>query len=146
MTTIEIPEAYGYVVMTGALSVLVTTFLGIQVTLYRNEAKVPLPFLYAEKSEVEKDEKKMIFNCYQRAHQNSLETQPQVLFMLAMTGLKYPLFASGVGLVWVIGRIFFASGYQTGRPANRSRGGFGHFAYFTLIGSTIVTAFSILFY
>ncbi|CAG8631771.1 8032_t:CDS:2 [Ambispora leptoticha] len=86
----------------------------------------------------------MLFNCYQRAHQNSLESQPQVLFMLAVSGLKYPLIASIAGTIFVAGRIFYARGYQTGQPENRQRGSFGILGYLTLSGLTVATALNIL--
>lgn len=51
------------------------------------------------------------------AHQNTLESVPQVLFFLTVGGLKYPLLTAGLGASWLLGRFIFTMGYKTGDPS-----------------------------
>ena len=80
-----------------------------------------------------------VFNCIQRAHQNTLENLPQFFFLLTMGGFSSPRLAAIGGWVWVAGRVVYALGYSTGDPAKRVRGAFGYFGLFTLLGCTINT-------
>ncbi|KAG9293930.1 hypothetical protein G9A89_019268 [Geosiphon pyriformis] len=144
-TTIYVPREYGYVIATGIATAFLSTYLGIKVTGFRKEAGVPYPYLYAEKSEAEKDVKKHTFNCYQRAHQNMLESYPQTLFMLAVGGIRYPIIASIGGLIWIAGRIAYANGYYSGEPQKRSHGRFGYLGVITLLGVSIATSVNLLF-
>ena len=44
------------------------------------------------------------FNCYQRAHQNTLEFTPFYLALVLTGGLRHPLFAGGAGAVYLVSR------------------------------------------
>ncbi|CAJ0902608.1 11537_t:CDS:2 [Entrophospora sp. SA101] len=77
--------------------------------------------VYATNEEAEKDKNKFIFNCYQRAHQNTLETYPQFLFLLTFS------------------RVAYAKGYQTGDPVKRGRGRFGTIGLLGLLVTCILT-------
>jgi uncharacterized membrane protein YecN with MAPEG domain len=91
------------------------------------------------------DPAKPEFNCYQRAHQNMLETLPNVLMMLLLGGIRHPRVATGAGLVWILGRILFAFGYYTGDPSKRHRGNILIFpSLLVLLGTTISTALNFL--
>ncbi|CAG8721770.1 9235_t:CDS:2, partial [Racocetra persica] len=115
-----------------------------QVGGYRKKAGVPYPNLYASKEEAEKDRSKLIFNCYQRAHQSTLELYPQFLLTLMVGGLKHPVLSAVGGGIWILGRLVFARGYQTGDPAKRTRGAFSYIGVLTLLGTSISTAISLL--
>ncbi|CAG8534881.1 25111_t:CDS:2 [Cetraspora pellucida] len=144
MVLIEIPKEYGYVIISGVASIFLTTYLGFQVGSARRKAGVPYPNLYASKEEAEKDRNKLVFNCYQRAHQSTFEHYPQFLLTLMIGGLKHPVLSAVGGGIWVLGRLVFAWGYQTGDPAKRTRGTFAYIGSIVLLGTSISTAVSLL--
>ena len=49
-------------------------------------------------------EKHPEFNCYQRAHQNTLEFTPFYLALVLTGGLRHPQFAAGAGAVYLASR------------------------------------------
>ncbi|CAG8709455.1 11098_t:CDS:2, partial [Cetraspora pellucida] len=132
------------VIITGFASIIMTGYLSIKVGFSRRQAAIPYPFMYASKEETENDSKKMVFNCYQRAHQNTLENYPQFLYTLVFGGLKHPILSSIGGGIWILvfninillcdihlyfvgghkGRLVYAWGYQTGDPQKRYLGYF----------------------
>ncbi|KAG8750566.1 hypothetical protein FRC12_012830 [Ceratobasidium sp. 428] len=116
-TIVVLPEYYGYV----ALATISTGFLNIlQIQLVsstRKKANIKYPQMYAEKSEMKANFDAMKFNCAQRAHQNTLEFVPQVLFLTPFLGLRYPILAASLGAAWTSGRVFYTLGYVTGDPA-----------------------------
>ncbi|RHZ88156.1 hypothetical protein Glove_26g256 [Diversispora epigaea] len=144
MSHAEITREFGYVIITGIVSIFVTVYLGQSVGMARRKAGVPYPFMYATAEEAKNDHKKMIFNCHQRAHLNTLEFYPQFLFILVMGGLKYPILSSIGGVIYILGRLAFAWGYQTGDPSKRLRGAFGYIGIFILVGTSIASAISLL--
>jgi glutathione S-transferase len=79
------------VVLVAVLSSFVLAYLGHQVGSARKKFKVDLPSLYADQAAAEKDKDKYLFNCYQRGHQNALETYPSFLTCLLLGGLKHPV-------------------------------------------------------
>jgi len=111
-----IPDGYGWVVLTAIGSVMMVTWKAMKVGQAREEFKVPYPLMYSPENNA--------FNCFQRAHQNTLENYPQFLFLLMIGGLERPYVASLAGWIWVWGRIAYAKGYYTGDPRNRARGTF----------------------
>jgi glutathione S-transferase len=67
-----------------------------------------------------------LFNCSQRAHGNYMEQHPSTALAMLIAGVDYPLVASGLGVVWILGRIVYAIGYTNPsgtRGEARSRGG-----------------------
>ncbi|ORY50930.1 membrane-associated proteins in eicosanoid and glutathione metabolism [Rhizoclosmatium globosum] len=116
-----LPE-FGYVIAVGTLSTIFPVILGSQVGAARKRAGVPYPHMYATQLECANDKNKLVFNCYQRAHQNFLENYPQFLFLLTVSGIKYPVIASVAGVTWVVGRMLYASNYQSGDPSKRNGG------------------------
>ncbi|KAF9280668.1 Microsomal glutathione S-transferase 3 [Mortierella alpina] len=144
MATITLAPEYGYTVIATVASIVLVTFLGSRVTMYRDVAKVPLPFLYADAADCQADPKKHLFNCYQRVHQNTLEGFSSFLATLMFAGLWFPIAAPILGLIWCLGRIFYFFGYTTGRPRARLMGVFGHIGEFGLLGLTGYIAYDIL--
>uniref|UniRef100_A0A1D1XXC9 Glutathione S-transferase 3, mitochondrial n=1 Tax=Anthurium amnicola TaxID=1678845 RepID=A0A1D1XXC9_9ARAE len=145
MVQIELSNDFGYVILTGLSSAVLLTYLGFKVGHARRRAGVPYPHAYATKEECEKDNDKMVFNCHQRAHQNTLEFYPGFLFTLVTAGIKHPILASVGGGIWILGRLVYAWGYYTGEPKKRTRGAFGYIGSIILLGASVSSAVSLLY-
>ncbi|KAL2912152.1 hypothetical protein HK105_208353 [Polyrhizophydium stewartii] len=140
MTTITLTREHGYAAGVGIVSTLYLLGLGFRVAAARRKAGVPYPYLYAERAEADKDPLKNIFNCTQRAHQNTLEGYPIFIVLFGIASIEHPLYAAISGLVWLAGRHAYASGYATGDPSKRTRGNFGYFGSIALLGLAVKTA------
>jgi glutathione S-transferase len=110
----EVSPDYGFVILVGFATFLLDVWLSWNVGKGRQIFNVPYPKMYSDKEEK--------FNCYQRAHQNTLEILPFFLMALFIGGLFYPIVASVLGGLWIVGRVLFAEGYYTGDPKNRTIG------------------------
>ncbi|XP_046849386.1 microsomal glutathione S-transferase 3-like [Xenia sp. Carnegie-2017] len=132
MSTFVLSPEYGYVILTGVASVFMNVYLASQVGKARKKFKVNYPKMY--------DDEHPIFNCYQRAHQNTLEIYPMFLVLLFTGGLKHPCISSISGIIFIASRIVYAFGYYTGDPKNRLRGSFGYLSAIGMIGCSISTA------
>jgi len=135
---LAIPEEFGYVIGTGIVSIFMLFYLGENVASARKRFKVEYPKMY--------DDSQPVFNCYQRAHQNTLENTPAFMFLLVIGGVTHPLIASASALVWTVGRIVYAWGYWTGIPSKRGRGNFAYLGLISLLGCSISTALHLLKY
>ncbi|GFG35760.1 hypothetical protein Cfor_03933 [Coptotermes formosanus] len=107
----------------------VTLILMYEVGKARKKFNIPYPTMYSPDNN--------LFNCIQRAHQNTLESYPQFLFLLLLGGLEWPVVSAGAGVVFLASRIVYAQGYYTGDPKKRMRGAFGHLGLFALLGATV---------
>jgi len=137
MTTVRIFPEYGYIGFVGVASGFLLAWLGGQVMKARKLYKVEYPTMY-ENSKPE-------FNCYQRAHQNALESYPSFLLSLALGGIRHPLISAGFGAVWVVARVLYAFGYYSGKPQNREVGSIiAGLALMGLYGTTISTSLQLL--
>ena len=79
----EIPSEFGYVILTGTASAFVIMWKGINVGMARRKYEIKYPKMYSDENGGDN-----MFNCIQRAHQNTLENYPQFLFLLTTAG-KY---------------------------------------------------------
>ncbi|KAG8750565.1 hypothetical protein FRC12_012829 [Ceratobasidium sp. 428] len=124
-TTITLPEHYGYVALAAVSTAFLTAWQAFSVVSNaRKRAGIKYPQMYADQSQVDKDPEALKFNCAQRAHQNTLEVLPHVLFFIPFLGLRRPILAASLGAGWTFGRILYTLGYITGDPAKRNtRGG-----------------------
>ncbi|ORX59701.1 membrane-associated proteins in eicosanoid and glutathione metabolism, partial [Hesseltinella vesiculosa] len=141
---IVIPNEYAYVMGVSVASVLQLIWLSISVGKARSQAGVPYPYMYAEKSEAEKDPKKNKFNCAQRAHQNSLEMFPVFTTLLLVGGISHPELAAASGALFLTGRTVYAMGYKTGDPKKRTRGAFGMVGLLALLFASGSTLYKLL--
>ncbi|XP_071801125.1 glutathione S-transferase 3, mitochondrial-like [Asterias amurensis] len=131
-----LPQEYGYVVLAVLFSWVVVSWMGFKVGGARKKYGVKYPDMYSDKDP--------IFNCIQRAHQNTLEVLQFFLVLLLLGGLQHPRISAICGVVWVVSRISYALGYYTGDPAKRLNGAYGYLALFTLIGCNISLALHLL--
>ncbi|KAJ3117758.1 Microsomal glutathione S-transferase 3 [Phlyctochytrium bullatum] len=141
-----VPGDYGYVVGVAAASSFFMTYLGVRVSIARRKADVPYPYMYAERKDAEESKEKHLFNCAQRGHQNALENYPQFLALLLLGGLEHPRVAAAMGVLWMVGRHYYAAGYSTGEPKKRANGNFSHFATLGLIGMAFKVAVNMVLY
>ncbi|CAJ0963488.1 unnamed protein product [Ranitomeya imitator] len=111
-------------------------------------------------------DKENVFNCIQRAHQNTLELYPAWLMFQLIAGLAFPLCASVLGAVWVTSRVSYAHGYYTGGyrhtirftndhdqrydlavivdPEKRLRGGYGYIGLFGVVLLSLAAGLQLL--
>jgi len=95
------------------VSIFTLFWLAENVGYARKKYDVKYPKMY--------DDSKPVFNCYQRAHQNALETYTMFVVLLFLSGMQYPLISAVAGIVWCVGRIFYAIGYYSGDPDKRQK-------------------------
>ncbi|CAM8962833.1 unnamed protein product [Rhodiola kirilowii] len=137
-----LPSEYGYVALVLVLYCFLNFWMAFQVGKARRKYKVFYPTMYAIESE-NKDAK--LFNCVQRGHQNSLEMMPMYFMLMILGGIKHPLVVAGLGLLYVVSRYFYFTGYATGEPENRLKiGKFGFLAIMGLMICTISMGFSLI--
>ncbi|KAI8925104.1 hypothetical protein BC831DRAFT_462618 [Entophlyctis helioformis] len=129
--TVSLTREHSYVLGVLVAKALLTFSFAASVGNARRRAKVPYPYMYVEKAEAEKDAAKHIFNCTQRAHQNTLEYMPIYLIVQTIGSIEHPTIAAALGALYVVGRYVYAQGYSSGKVEARNRGAFG---YIGLIG------------
>jgi len=130
-SVVPVSPEFGYVVLTASASAILTQWQMIQVAFQRKRSGVKYPKVYEDADD-------SVFNCYQRAHQNTLESYPAFLTLLLIGGFGYPITSSVCGMVWVIGRVVYSLGYYTGNPINRMKGAFHNFGLWGLLITCIV--------
>uniref|UniRef100_A0A8C5MII0 Glutathione S-transferase 3, mitochondrial n=1 Tax=Leptobrachium leishanense TaxID=445787 RepID=A0A8C5MII0_9ANUR len=137
-TTIQdlLPQDFAYVILTFLYSNFVIMYLAINVGKARKKYNVKYPQMYSDKENV--------FNCIQRAHQNTLEVYPGWLIFQLIAGLAYPISASVLGVIWVTSRLSYAWGYYTGDPQKRMKGSYGYIGLFGVILLSLTAALQLL--
>ena len=103
-----------------ALTNVPILYATLKVIAARKKYKIKYPNLYAPENHEHKKE----FDCTQRAHQNTLELYPMLLFSTFIVGLTYPMYASFNCCVWSVGRILYVHGYAQGVPNKRRPGAY----------------------
>ncbi|XP_072532880.1 microsomal glutathione S-transferase 3b [Salminus brasiliensis] len=131
-----LPTNFGYVILTYLYSWTMLTYLAVKVGGARKKHNVKYPTMYSDKDD--------LFNCFQRAHQNTLEVYPQWLVFQTIAALVYPTVASVLGVIWVTSRFSYAWGYYTGNPAKRMNGSYGYIGLFGVIILSISVALQLL--
>lgn len=130
MGAITIPSDFGYIAFVAVAAFVTVTYLALKVGRARAKYGVKYPTMYSDTS--------VEFNCIQRAHQNTLENYPMFLVFLLLGGLQLPRLSAVFGLIYLAGRIVYAHGYYTFKPANRNRGAFGYIGFFGLLINTVI--------
>ncbi|KZO98073.1 membrane-associated proteins in eicosanoid and glutathione metabolism [Calocera viscosa TUFC12733] len=115
----EVPERFPLVIATATGTVFLNVYQYNNVDRARTAAGIKYPQLYAEQAELAKNPMALKFNCAQRAHQNTLESITYVLLMSFVTGLNYPVAASGLLAAWIIGRVQYTYKYSQGDASKR---------------------------
>ncbi|TFY75998.1 hypothetical protein EWM64_g8015 [Hericium alpestre] len=136
MPLIEVPQGFGYVAASLLSTALILQWQGFVVGSARKSAAVPYPQMYAEKAEAQNSKTAMIFNCKQRAHQNTLEHMPAIIIMSLIAGAKYPLITAASTGLWSFSRILYTKGYATGDPKKRQWGTWGELGQLVLLGAS----------
>lgn len=153
MTTITVPQEYGYVIATLGLTFINSLWHGMRIGRFRKAAKIPYPTPYADSatlSAAASDDQKLAlhrFNCAQRAHGNFLENSGTAVAAMIVAGVRFPLLTAACGLGWNLGRIVYAAGYTSsplGSGAGRLRGSFFWLFQAGLLGLTFATGASVL--
>ncbi|KAK1791200.1 hypothetical protein P4O66_013216 [Electrophorus voltai] len=131
-----LPANFGYAILTYLYSFIMLFYLAMKVGAGRKKYGVKYPTMYSDKE--------VVFNCIQRAHQNTLEVYPQWLVFQTIAALVYPTVASVLGVIWVTSRFSYAWGYYTGDPAKRMNGVYGYIGLFGVIILSIYIALQLL--
>ncbi|CAM9143789.1 unnamed protein product [Pylaiella littoralis] len=131
--TLELTPKHGLPMAVAICSVFVVTWAGFGVGMARKKYGIKYPQMYAE----QKDPNAVLFNCYQRAHQNILENYPAFLLLLGLASVHRPTLAAAGGAVRLAGFVAYVIGYRSGNPQKRHKGAFGYLGLFTMLGCAI---------
>lgn len=132
--SIEVSSTYGLVILVSVMNWFVLMWMAFKLAKARKDFNVKYPTMYENKEPSQ-------FNCVQRAHQNSLEWNPAFLAFLFVSGLTTPLLSTAAGVLYNVGRVYYAKGYYGGNP---HEGLWGLYGLFYLIGGSLYTAIKVL--
>ncbi|KAI7779919.1 hypothetical protein LA080_000242 [Diaporthe eres] len=122
---VQVPREYGYVVLAASATLFNLMWHAHRGSPSRQAARLPWPYQHASRAEVnsanlpELKRALHLFNCAQQAHENYMENLPCLLLPLMISGLRWPIVAAAMGLLWNLGRVFYALGYKRYGPPNR---------------------------
>jgi glutathione S-transferase len=145
--TIEVPNNYGYVILSCVLGQMVTSmYMGGPVMNARKKFNVPYPNLYATPGYHKEAD---AFNRVQRGHQNMFELMSTFSLMALIGGLKYPLACSVYSTLYNAGCILFQKGYSdttldVATARYKKGGAIKWIGVFGAMGSTISVAGSMI--
>ena len=115
MISIDVPADYKWVLLALVGVFFANQYLVVGVMQARKKYGIKYPNLYAPPGHKNEE----AFNCAQRAHQNTVESQALFLVELVIVGLFYPLFAATCGTLYSVGRILYGYGYAKNGPDGR---------------------------
>ncbi|KAF8202994.1 hypothetical protein BJ912DRAFT_336381 [Pholiota molesta] len=118
-TTLTLPDGFQYLAPAFVSTIFLLFGQNIVVGRHRRRAGIPYPQMYAEKKEAEDKKEAHLFNCAQRAHQNTLENIPIVYTATLVAATKFPVFAASALGFWSLSRVSYTRGYITGDPKKR---------------------------
>ena len=116
---------FSYVIFCVAYTIIMNAYLTVKVVRARKQYDVKPPAVYSNTSNM--------FNCIQRAHQNTLEQIPVFLAILMIVGMAFPKYAAVCGAIFVTSRFSYAWGYYSGNPEKRLNGTYGMAGFFGLL-------------
>ena len=111
-----LPKDFSYVIFCVVYTIIMNIYLMMKVGKARKQYGVKYPAMYSDSN---------LFNCIQRAHQNTLEQLPVFFISLLLVGIVYPRYAAICGAIFVTSRFSYAWGYYTGNPEKRLNGEYG---------------------
>ncbi|KAK4113786.1 membrane-associated proteins in eicosanoid and glutathione metabolism [Canariomyces notabilis] len=118
---ITLPDEYGYVLAVATSTFFINTLHAVLTSNRRRSSGIKYPVAYATNEVAEKDPKAYAFNCAQRAHANFTENLTPFLGAMLVSGLRYPIYAAGVGAAWSAARVMYALGYTSSKgPQGRT--------------------------
>ncbi|KAF9482960.1 membrane-associated proteins in eicosanoid and glutathione metabolism [Pholiota conissans] len=118
-TTVTVPDGFHYVAPAFVSTIFLLYGQNLLVSKYRKRSGIAYPQMYADKAQAEESNEANLFNCAQRAHQNTLENIPIIYTATIVTALKYPVFAASTLGFWTLSRVSYTRGYMTGDPKGR---------------------------
>ncbi len=92
-------------IITAATTATIVFWAAFRVGQARRTYGVKLPRMYEDKDD-------SVFNCVQRAHQNTLEYLPSFLALLLLNGLFAPIPTAIAGQAWNLSRILYTLSYR----------------------------------
>ncbi|KAL3881549.1 hypothetical protein ACJMK2_027975 [Sinanodonta woodiana] len=133
-----LPSEYGYVILVMCSTWFLFNWLESRSFQARRRYEIPYPKMYIDQPYSH------VFNCIQRAHQNTLESYPMFLVLMIFGGILYPKLSALCGLIWIAARVTYAFGYYTGDPERRKWGAFGYIGLLILLVINIIFALKLL--
>ncbi|KAG1902732.1 uncharacterized protein F5891DRAFT_1143277 [Suillus fuscotomentosus] len=145
-SSIAFPSSFGYVAAGLVSTAWVLGWQALVVGGHRKKSGIKYPQLYAEKAEADASKEALLFNCAQRAHQNTIEHMPIIIVTTLTTSMRHPVLAGYACGLWALSRVLYTLGYTTGDPVKRNtRGGIlGELPLFVLLLGSTYTAFDLL--
>ncbi|KAI0308310.1 hypothetical protein B0F90DRAFT_1813589 [Multifurca ochricompacta] len=116
MSTILVPAGFSWITLSLVSVATLLQWQALAVGKARRKAGVTYPRPYADKAEQEASNDALIFNCLQRAHQNTLENIPVIVITTLIGALRYPVSAALACGLWSFARVVYTKGYASGDP------------------------------